>query len=145
MWSFSLQGLCYIKSTKPYYRNGVKILAVYKSIFFAQCYIRWFRIFPTSKCQGIVKATVSGVFEDLNWDSQQGRLRTTSILVRAFWNFKRKVLKYSRNCSLHNTLIPNLVKPYIYKGMTLKYIYRTRAIVSHGLYTFLPHFQRPFM
>ena len=24
----------------------------------------------------------------LNWDSQQGRLRTTSILVRAFWNFK---------------------------------------------------------
>jgi hypothetical protein len=42
----------------------------------------------------------------LNWDSYQGRLRTTSILVRAFWNFKLKVLKYSRNCSLHNTLIP---------------------------------------
>ena len=42
----------------------------------------------------------------LNWDSQLGRLRTTSILVRAFWNFKLKVLKYSRNCSLHNTLIP---------------------------------------
>ena len=41
----------------------------------------------------------------LNWDSQQGR--TTSILVQAFWNFKRKILKYSRNCSLHNTLIPN--------------------------------------
>ena len=40
----------------------------------------------------------------LNWDSQLGRLRTTSVLVRAFWNFKRKVLKYSRNCSLHNTL-----------------------------------------
>ena len=35
----------------------------------------------------------------LNWDSQQGRLRTTSIVVRAFWNFKLKVLKYSRNCS----------------------------------------------
>ena len=32
------------------------------------------------KDQGIVKATVSGVFED----SQQGRVRTTSILVRAF-------------------------------------------------------------
>ena len=32
------------------------------------------------------------------------------ILVRAFWNFKLKVLKYPRNCSLHNTLIPNLVK-----------------------------------
>ena len=26
--------------------------------------------------------------------SQQGRLRTTSILVWAFWNFKPKVLKY---------------------------------------------------
>ena len=42
----------------------------------------------------------------LNWDSYQGRLRTTSILVRAFWNFKLKVLKYSRNCSLQYTLIP---------------------------------------
>ena len=40
--------------------------------------------------------------------------RTTSILVRTFWNFKLKVLKYSRNCSLHATLIPNLVKPLIY-------------------------------
>ena len=59
-----------------------------------------------------MKATVFGVFEDLkfSWDSQQGRLRTTSILVWAFWNFKCKVLKYSRTC-LHNTLIPNLVKP----------------------------------
>ena len=46
----------------------------------------------------------------LNWD----RLRTTSILVRAFWNSKCKVLKYSRTCSLHNTLIPNLVKPLEY-------------------------------
>ena len=41
-----------------------------------------------------------------SWDSQQGRVRTTSILVQAFWNFKLKVLKYSRSCSLHNTLIP---------------------------------------
>ena len=46
-----------------------------------------------------------------SWDSQQGRLKTTSVLVQAFWNFKLKVLKYSRNCRLHNTLIPNLVKP----------------------------------
>ena len=62
----------------------------------------------------IVKATVSWVFEDPSWDSQQGRLRTSSILVRAFWNFKRKVLKYSRNCSFHNTLISNFVKPLTY-------------------------------
>ena len=38
-------------------------------------------------------------------------------LIRAFWNLKLKVLKYPRNCRLHATLIPNLVKPlniYIY-------------------------------
>ena len=88
------------------------------------------------KYQGGVKCTVSGVFEDLlslqfqkatskigvflplhcwlsqfSWDSQQGRARKNSILVRAFWNFKLKVLLYLRNCRLHATLIPNLVKP----------------------------------
>ena len=52
-----------------------------------------------------------GMCAEFSWDSQQGILRTTSILVRAFWYFKCKVLKYSRTCSLHNTLIPNLVKP----------------------------------
>ena len=110
-------------------------------------YIRWFRTFQTSRYQGIVKATVFGVLEDLkfkisegsdhnwscpefSWDSQQGRLRTTSILIRAFWNFKRKVLKYSRNCSLHSTLIPNLVKPlmYIYEHFGFWFSY----IVSDG-------------
>ena len=50
----------------------------------------------------------------LNWDSHQGRLRTTSILVRAFWNFKLKVLKYPRNCNLQYTLIPNFWLPLIY-------------------------------
>ena len=52
------------------------------------------------------------------WGSQLGRLRTTSILVRTFWNFgftlsftflcispfKHKVLKYSKNCSPLDTL-----------------------------------------
>ena len=80
-------------------------------------YIRWFRIFQTSRYQGIVKVTRSGVFEDLklkisegsdkfSLDSKLGRLRTTSILIRAFWNFKLKVLICSRSCSLPNTLIP---------------------------------------
>ena len=46
-----------------------------------------------------------------SWDSQLGRPRKPPILVRAFWNFKRKVLKYPINCWLHATLIPNLVKP----------------------------------
>ena len=31
-------------------------------------------------------------------------------MVRAFWNFKLKVLKYSRNCSLDATLILNFPK-----------------------------------
>ena len=37
--------------------------------------------------------------------------RKSPILVPAFWNFKLKVLKYPKNCRLHATLIPNLVKP----------------------------------
>ena len=49
-----------------------------------------------------------------SWESQQGRLRTTSILVRAFWNLKLKVLKYSKNCSLQYTLIPNFWQTLLY-------------------------------
>ena len=67
-------------------------------------YYRWFGIFLDFKVSRYWAVSA-------NWDSQQGRHRTTLILVRAFWNFKLKVLKYSRNCSLHATLIPNLVKP----------------------------------
>ena len=47
-------------------------------------------------------------------DSQQGRVGTTTILVRAFWNFKLEVLKYPQNSRLHATLITNLVKPLMY-------------------------------
>ena len=60
-------------------------------IMLLNMYIRGFTKFGIKVC--IVKATVSGVLEDLmfkiqlNWDSQQGRLRTISILVRASWNF----------------------------------------------------------
>ena len=46
--------------------------------------------------------------------AQLGRVRKTPILVWTFWNFKLKVLNYSRNCILHATLIPNLVKPLLY-------------------------------
>ena len=59
-------------------------------------YIRWFRIFLDFK--------VSRYYEGYSFWSIWG----PSILVRAFWNFERKVLKYSRNCSL---LITNFVKP----------------------------------
>ena len=41
----------------------------------------------------------------LPWDIQQGRVRTTSILVRALWNFKLKGLRYCRNCSLDTKLL----------------------------------------
>ena len=39
------------------------------------------------------------------WDSQQRRVRKTSILVVAFWNFKSKVLKYQWNFRLYATVI----------------------------------------
>ena len=35
-------------------------------------YIRWFRIFQTSRYQGIVKATVLRVFEDLKFKISEG-------------------------------------------------------------------------
>ena len=35
-------------------------------------YIRWFRIFQTSRYQGIVKVTHSGVFEDLKFKISEG-------------------------------------------------------------------------
>ena len=47
----------------------------------------------------------------LNWDSQQGRDRKTSILVLAFWNFKFKVLKCQWNIRPHATVISKFVKP----------------------------------
>ena len=71
----------------------------------------------------------------LNWDSQQGRVRTTSILVRAFWNFKLKVLKYTRNCSLHNTLIPwSLKNPEL---TNLQTTYRITTNIFRRNYSFL--------
>ena len=42
------------------------------SNFFLYIYIRGFRIFQTSRYQGIVKATASGVFEDLKFRISEG-------------------------------------------------------------------------
>ena len=39
---------------------------------FLYMYSRWFRIFQTSRYQGIVKATVSGVVEDLKFKISEG-------------------------------------------------------------------------
>ena len=63
-------------------------------------------ILVSSYCEGYSFWSIWGPY----WDSQQGKVRTTSILVRAFWNFKLKVLKYWRNCSFHNTLISWRIK-----------------------------------
>ena len=42
----------------------------------------------------------------------------SSVFLVAFWNFKLKVLKYPKNCRLHNTLIPwslkNSVSPNLH-------------------------------
>ena len=48
------------------------------------------------------------------WDSQKGRVRTTSILVGAFWNFKLMVLKYSRNCISQYILVAEVWHPLYY-------------------------------
>ena len=74
-------------------------------------YVRWFRRFLDFKVSRYYEgysfwSILPCWLSQSSWDSQQGWLRTTSILVRAFWNFKRKDLKYSKNCSLHNILIP---------------------------------------
>ena len=86
-------------------------------------YLRTLRLkFQKAQTKVEVVLSLPCWLSQFSWDSQQGRLRTTSILVRAFWNFKRKFLKYSRNCSLHSTLIPNLVKPLMYVVRCTLYI-----------------------
>ena len=45
---------------------------------------------------------------------RQGRARTTSILVRAIWNFKLKVLKYSRNGIRQYILVAEVWHPLSY-------------------------------
>ena len=69
--------------------------------------------------QGGVKSTVSWVFEDLKFKISEGYDQNW---VRTFWNFKLKVLNYSRNCSLHATLIPNLVKTLMYTFLSQSWI-----------------------
>ena len=84
----------------------------------------------------------------LNWDSYQGRLRTTPILVQAFWNLKLKVLKYSRNCGLNNTWIPWSLKNPELPNVSITYFRFTqsicRKIVGHcKKYSICPKFKVP--
>ena len=41
-------------------------------------------------------------------------------------------------------VLPNMML-CVLPNMVPMFIYRTRTIISRGLYTFLPHFKRPFM
>ena len=91
-------------------KNGITKMyskwAKYFRVKYVVCmYIRWFRRFLDFK--------VSRYCESFSFLSVWGP-----------WNFKRKVLKYSRNCSLHNTLIPNVMKP-------LNCTYRERKCIDH--------------
>ena len=82
---------------------GIKVL--WRLQFFE--YLRTLRLkFQKAWTKIEVVLSLPSWLSQRNLDSQQGRLRTTSVLVRAFWNFKLKVLEYSRICSLLNTLIP---------------------------------------
>ena len=55
-----------------------------------------------------------GYLRSLNLKFQKARTKIEVVLSLPCCLSQRKVLKYSRNCSLHNTLIPNFVKPLIY-------------------------------
>ena len=61
----------------------------------------------------------------------------------AFWNFKLNVLKYLRNCKLHNTLIPWILKnpvspnehvPSSQKNSSLAQKLKTSIVFSHLLF-----------
>ena len=60
--------------------------------------------------------------------------------ITLFESYKTKVMFKYYDCLIYFQRFQNcLVLLFFYK------IYRTRAIISRGLYTFLPRFQRPFM
>ena len=70
-------------------------------------------------------------------------------LSKSFWifffHFCIGYIKYIFS-AFWNTLFSKIIistKKSVYIQITNDY--RTRAIISRGLYTFLPHFQRPFM
>ena len=120
--------LCCYLSTYTYIRGftklGIKVLWRLQVLE----YLRTLHLkFQKARTKIEVVLSLPCWLSQFSWDSQQGRLRTTSTLVRAFWNFKCKVLKYSRTYSLHNSLIPNLVKPLMYKIFQTKlYFYLSR-------------------
>ena len=73
--------------------------------------------FKNARTRIEVFLSLSCRLSQLNWDSRQGRARTTSILVRAFWNFKlpeEVFLQYSRNCISQYILVAKAWHPLTY-------------------------------
>ena len=99
IWEFTVSSWLYIRGFTKF---GIKV--AWRLQFLE--YLRTLSLkFPKSRTKIEVLLALPCWLSQLNWESQQGRARTTSILLVAFWNFRLKVLKYPRNCR-HNTLIP---------------------------------------
>ena len=79
-----------------------------KAVSGSYIFIRWFRIFQTSRNQDIVKATVFGVFEDLKFKISEGSDQNWSCPDSALLAVSVNI----PNCSLHNTLIPWSLKRF---------------------------------
>ena len=87
------QGPVYLGDTGFFRLQGIK---VFWSLQFLG-YLRTLSLkFQKASSKIKVVLALPGWLSQFSWDSQQGRARTTSILLEAFWNFKLKVLKYSQ-------------------------------------------------
>ena len=73
-------------------------------------YIRWFRIFQTSRYQGIVKATVSGVFKDLKFKISEGSDQNWSCLDSALLAVSAKLRQPTRQSQDNSNFGPSLLK-----------------------------------
>ena len=119
------KGWEYIRWFKIFRHEGIKVL--WRLQFME--YLRNLHLkFQKARTKTEVFLSLPSWLSQFSWDSQQSRPRKTPNLVRAFWNFKRKVLKYPRNCRPHATLIPNLVKPLITILSKLSYVYSAQFV-----------------
>ena len=64
--------------------QGIKVLW---RLQFLECLRTSSLKFQKARTKTEVVLSLPSWLSQFSWDSQQGRLRTTSILVRAFWNF----------------------------------------------------------
>ena len=108
--------VCILGHTGFFRLQGIKVLWCLQLLGYLRTLSLKFQR-ATSKIE-VVLALPCWLFQS-SWESQQ----VTAILLVAFWNFKFKVLKYPRNCSLHNTLIPWSLNYLMYLLRISKVIY----------------------